>query len=39
VSAISITLKTPKAKTLGKNIDKWDFFNVEIEEDTLLVSY
>lgn len=39
VSATSITLKTPKAKTLGKNIDKWDFFNVEIEEDTLLVSY
>ena len=38
-SATSITLKTPKAKTLGKNIDKWDFFNVEIEEDTLLVSY
>jgi hypothetical protein len=36
---VSITLKTPNAKSLGKQIDRWDFFDVEVDGNLLMVSY
>lgn len=34
-----IVLQTPQAKSLGKKIDRWEFFYVESDGDTLTVGY
>jgi len=36
---IFITLETPKAKTLAKQIDRWDFFDVKTTGNLVTVSY
>ena len=36
---IFITLETPKAKTLAKQIDRWDFFDVKTTGNMLTVNY
>ena len=38
-SATEVSVETPKAKSLGKAIDRWDVFYVEVDGDSLVVSY
>ena len=36
---LKVVIESPMAKTLAKKIDRWDFFYVELDGDTLTVSY
>ena len=35
----SVSVETAKSKSLGKAIDRWDIFYVEVDGDSLMVSY
>ncbi len=38
-NATSVSVETAKSKSLGKAIDRWDIFYVEVDGDSLMVSY